>query len=226
MTICRWCLYQFLRSMPLPVGTCVCDIWDSPHWPWWWRSLKCWTLTWLIARDDFMSFIRPESIKSYVMYYLSYLVLLCLSFLASLACTHSYHVMSEAKTDKLLSDACLVWLWRKLNQSETTLQSSYLRRPVCQSAESWVRRHQRGCFISSLLFLFIRGLLADAVISSSHRASNDRMIMHELERMRKEAIVAWYKVLSRYFLVGTEGNHETFRQNSRWSGRISNLAAP
>jgi hypothetical protein len=39
--------------------------------------------------------------------------------------------------------------------------------------------------------------------------SNDwTIVIRELEGMQKEAVVAYFKVLSRYFPGGTEENHE------------------
>jgi hypothetical protein len=36
----------------------------------------------------------------------------------------------------------------------------------------------------------------------------ERLIYSELERTWKEAVVAWFEVLSQNFLLGTEENHK------------------
>jgi hypothetical protein len=81
--------------MPLPVGTNVSDMWSFTILTVMTETHEISemlvfssTLTWLFTRD-FISFIRRESFKPYIMYHLSYLALLCISFLAALACTHS-----------------------------------------------------------------------------------------------------------------------------------------
>jgi hypothetical protein len=154
-------------------------------------SMKCWFLVqhwhgWS-PEKIFGSFIRSKSFKSYIMYYL-YVVLLCLSFLASLACIHSYHVMSEVKTDEFFYEACLVWLCKKRARG-----SQLHKARICQSAESCI--WEASCvqtsasfFICLLVYLFIHGLLSDAVSSSERQIT--RWLMHELERMWKEAIVS------------------------------------
>jgi hypothetical protein len=53
-------------------------------------------------------------------------------------------------------------------------------------------------------------LFNDAVSSSDCITSNDKMIVNnELGRIRKEAAVAYFGVLSLQLTVATEQNHET-----------------
>jgi hypothetical protein len=59
-------------------------------------------------------------------------------------------------------------------------------------------------------YLFICGLFNDTVSSSDYIASNDRVITNnEQERIWKEAVVTYCKVLSRHLPGGTEENHES-----------------
>jgi hypothetical protein len=62
------------------------------------------------------------------------------------------------------------------------------------------------------VLVFITYLFNDTVHSWDYIALNDRMIMNiDLERMWKEAVVAWFEVLCRHLPGGTEENHQNFQ---------------
>jgi hypothetical protein len=75
----------------------------------------------------------------------------------------------------------------------------------------------------SIVFSLIYSLFNDAFSSSDYTASNETMIVNkELERIWNEAIVAYFKVLSRHLPGGTEENHGNLSQDSRSPGRDLN----
>jgi hypothetical protein len=83
------------------------------------------------------------------------------------------------------------------------LSWKYLRMDI---AIGTVQKRVRQSSFSNILFL-ICGSVNDAISSSYYMALNCRMI-NELERMRKEAVVVYFEVLSQHSLGRTEEDHE------------------
>jgi hypothetical protein len=55
---------------------------------------------------------------------------------------------------------------------------------------------------------FVSSLFNDTVRNSEYIESNDFLIMNELERMWKETVVDYFKVLYMYLLRWIEGKYE------------------
>jgi hypothetical protein len=65
------------------------------------------------------------------------------------------------------------------------------------------------------MHLYIYGLFNDAVCSSDYIASDDRTVVNdEWKRMRKEAAVGYFEVLTRSLPEVTKKNHEIPSRNS------------